>query len=64
MELSPPCTPIERQLTSDKWESVEDFMQMHPSIFEVLVCKTPTDQYWIVRNQKKLVRVHKRVTKS
>lgn len=64
MELAPPSTPVERQITTDKWESVESFMQMHPSIFEVLVCKTPTDQYWIVRKQKKLERVHKRVAKS
>ncbi len=64
LSLPPPTTPVERQITMDKWETVETFMQMHPAVFEVLVYKTPTDQYWIVRKQRKLVRVHKRVSKS
>jgi len=61
MELAPPSTPIERQLTMDKWEYFEHFMKMHPSVFQILVYKTPTQQYWIVRKQQKLVRVQKRV---
>lgn len=61
MELAPPSTPVERQLTMDKWEYFEQFMQMHPAIFQMLVFKTATEQYWIVRKQKKLVRVYKRV---
>jgi hypothetical protein len=64
MSLLPPSTPIERQLTTTKWDCVEQFMQMNPSVFEVLVYRTPTDQYWIVRRQKTLVRVHKRLSKS
>jgi len=61
MELAPPSTPVERQLTTDKWEYFEQFMRMHPTVFQIMVYKTPNEQYWIVRKQKKLVRVHKRV---
>ncbi len=59
MELAPPTTPIERQLTMDKWEVFEEFMKMNPFVFQVLVYKTPSHQYWLVRKHKKLVRIHK-----
>lgn len=61
MELPPPSTPLERQLTLDKWEQYETFMNMNPAVFCVLVYQTPTHIYWLIRKHRKLVRVHKRV---
>jgi hypothetical protein len=60
MELNPPSSPVERQLTDDKWEALENFMKMNPFVFRVLVYKTTTHQYWIVRKKKQLLRIHKK----
>jgi hypothetical protein len=61
MELAKPSSPMERQITMNKWECVEQYMQMNPAVFEALVYRTPTYQYWVVRRQKTLVRVHRKV---
>lgn len=60
MDLPAPSTPLERQITLDKWEELELFMKMHPAVYRMLVYKTPTHQYWLVRKHRKIVRVHQR----
>ncbi len=58
---NPPSSPIERQITLDKWEECELVMKEKPELKEMLVQAIPGHEYWLVRKGEKLVRVHKRV---
>ena len=58
---NPPSTPIERQITLDKWEECETVMKQNTELKELLVLAIPGHEYWVVRKDGNLVRVHKRV---
>lgn len=58
---NPPSTPLERQITLDKWEECEDMMEKNKELNELLVLAIPGHEYWVVRKDGNLVRVHKRV---
>jgi len=58
---NPPSTPLERQITLDKWEECELVMEEDTNRNELLVLAIPGHEYWLVRKDGKLMRVHKRV---
>ena len=58
---SPPSTPIERQITLDKWEECERILSESKDLNEMLVLSIPGHEYWLVRKEGSFLRVHKRV---
>lgn len=60
--LAPPNTPVDRQLTLDKWKRGEEFMTMNPTVREYIVEQTHGHIYKLVRTHKgRLARIHETI---
>lgn len=55
----PPPPPLTRELTENKWEGAEKFMQENPLLQEYVVYRVPGRHiYKIVRDGMRLLRIH------